>query len=111
MHEEQRGGFFGGFVIGALVGSVVAAMMMREESRDAMLGKMREASNLAKDASGDFRGKMHEMTAQWQGSAADLYERGRKVMENARANFGAAVDEGVARADEAREELGRKAEG
>lgn len=93
MSNENRGGFIGGFVVGALVGGAVAAVVTREETRDMFIGKAREASNFAADAT------------------SDLYERGRHVVENARSNFGAAVDEGVSRAEQIREELSRKAEG
>ena len=36
---------------------------------------------------------MTGVTSSWQESAADLYERGRQVVENARSNFNAAVEE------------------
>jgi hypothetical protein len=96
MSDDNRGGsgFFGGFLVGAIVGGAIAAFLIQEETRDLFVGKAREATNFAMDASGDLRGHVNDVTSQWQGSAADLYERGRQVVENARTNFDAAVDNG-----------------
>jgi gas vesicle protein len=107
-NEGQGGGFLAGFLVGAIVGGAVAVLLTQEETRDLLVGKAREAGNLAMDASGDLRGRLDDVTTQWQGSAADLYERGRQIVENARANIGEAVEEGSARAQEVREELGRR---
>lgn len=85
MSDDRGGsGFFGGFLLGAIVGGAVAAFLIQEETRDMFVGKAREATNFAMDASVDLRG-----------SAAELYERGRQVVENARTNFDAAVDAGA----------------
>ena len=114
MSNENRGGgggFFAGFVIGGLIGGAVAALLIQEEMRDMLVGKAREAGNLAMDATGDLRGKMTDYTASWQDSAADLYERGRRVVENARGTIDSAMSEGTSAADDARSELQRKAEG
>lgn len=119
MANEQRGGggFFGGFVIGATVGAVIALALTREDARDMLIGKAKEATNFAKDATGDLRGKVSDVrgkvsdaASQWQANASDLYERGRQVVDNARSNFGAAVDEGNVRADRLRDELQPKTE-
>jgi gas vesicle protein len=111
MSDDGRGGgFLGGFLLGAIVGGAVAVFLTQEETRDLLVGKAREASNFAVDASGDLRGHVSDVTSQWQESAADLYERGRSVVENARTNFNAAVDEGTERAQAQREELERKAD-
>jgi len=75
------GGFFTGFVLGAIAGGTVAMLLTQEETRDLLVGKAREAGNLAMDASGDLRGRY-----------ADLYERGRTIVENARATMGDATD-------------------
>ena len=100
MSDDGRGGgFFGGFLLGAIVGGAIAAFLIQEETRDLFVGKAREASNFAMDASGDLRGRVSDVTAQWQGSAAELYERGRQVVENARTNFDAAVDAGDRKAE------------
>ncbi|HTV94081.1 MAG TPA: YtxH domain-containing protein [Verrucomicrobiae bacterium] len=79
MDNENGGGSgaFAGFVLGVIVGAAVALLLTQEETRDLLVGKAREAGNLAMDASGDLRE-----------SAADLYERGRTIVENARATIG-----------------------
>jgi gas vesicle protein len=105
------GGFFVGLLIGAVVGGAAAVLLSQEETRDRLAGKAREAGNLAMDATGDLRGKVSDVTSQWQSSVSELYERGRQVVESARANIDAAVTEGKAAADEAADELQRKAEG
>lgn len=112
MNNENRGGggFFAGLLIGAVVGGAVAVLLTQEESRDLLVGKAREAGNFAMDATGDLRGKVGDMTSQWQNSAADLYERGKQVVENARSNFNAAVDEGQTSSTDLRDELQRKVE-
>ena len=112
MSDEGRSGngFFGGFLLGAIVGGAVAVFLTQEETRDLFVGKAREAGNFAVDASGDLRGRVNDVTSQWQSGASDLYERGRAVVENARTNFNAAVDEGTERARTQREELEHKAE-
>ncbi|HET9030721.1 MAG TPA: YtxH domain-containing protein [Candidatus Aquilonibacter sp.] len=111
MNDENRGGgFFAGFLLGAIVGGAVAVLLTQEETRDVLVGKAREAGNLAMDATDDLRGRVTDVTATWQESAAELYERGRQVVENARSNFDAAVEEGNASADSLREELERKAD-
>jgi gas vesicle protein len=76
------GGFFAGFVLGAIAGGAVAVLLTQEETRDLLVGKAREAGNLAMDASGDLRGRY-----------SDLYERGRTIVENARATMGDAADQ------------------
>jgi gas vesicle protein len=105
------GGFFAGFLVGAIVGGAAALLLTQEETRDLLAGKAREASNLAMDKTGDLRGKVSDVTSQWQSSVSELYERGRQVVENARASLDAAVAEGQATAEETRDELQRKAEG
>lgn len=82
MANEGRGsGFFGGFLIGATVGAAIAIALTREDARDMLIGKAKEATNFAKD-------RVADAATQWQANAADLYERGRQVVEDARSNFG-----------------------
>jgi gas vesicle protein len=107
-NEHQGGGFFAGFLLGAVAGAAVALMLTREETRDLLVGKAREAGNLAIDASGDLRGRLNDVASQWQGSAAELYERGKTIVENARSNITDAVDEGTASARDVRDELNRR---
>ena len=59
--------------------------------------KARDAGNFAKDATDDLRGKVGDVTSQWQSNVSELYERGRQVVESARANIDAAVAEGTGR--------------
>ncbi len=85
MANDRRGsGFFSGFVIGGAIGAAIAIALTREDARDLLVGKAKEASNFAKDATEDLRGKVADAAAQWQANANDLYERGREVVENAR---------------------------
>lgn len=99
------GGFLAGLIVGALVGGVAAVLLSQEETRDLLVGKAREAGNMAMDATGDLRGKVNDVTSQWQTGASDLYERGKQVVDGARSNFEAAVDEGRSTADKIRDDL------
>ena len=109
MSNGKGGGFFAGFLIGSIVGGAAAVLLTQEETRDLLVGKAREAGNLAKDATDDLRGKVGDVASQWQTGASDLYERGKHVVDSARANVDAAVDEGVNSAEQAREDLTRQA--
>ncbi|HTX55469.1 MAG TPA: YtxH domain-containing protein [Candidatus Acidoferrales bacterium] len=86
MSSDEGGGngsgFFAGFLLGAIAGGAVAMLLAQEETRDLLVGKAREAGNLAMDASGDLRGRY-----------ADLYERGRTIVENSRATMGDASEQ------------------
>ena len=56
---------------------------------------------MAKDATDDLaRQGRATWPPQWQSSASDLYERGKQVVDNARSNVGAAVDEGKSTAEQ-----------
>lgn len=105
------GGFFAGLLVGAVIGGVAAVLLTQEETRDRIAAKAREAGSFAMDATGDLRGRVGDVTSQWQSSVSELYERGRQVVDSARANIDAAVAEGQAAADETADELQRKAEG
>ena len=113
MSNEQHGGggFVAGLLVGAILGGAAAYFLTQEEARDLLVGKAREAGNFATDASGDLRGKVNDVASQWQSGAADLYERGRSVVENARSNMNDAVNDGVDAADHLRDQLHEKAEG
>ena len=105
------GGFFAGFLVGALAGAAAAVVLTQDEARDRLAGKAREAGDFAMGATEDLRDRVSDVTAQWQSSVSDLYERGRQVVESARANIDAAVSEGLDTAQETRDDLQRKAEG
>jgi gas vesicle protein len=111
MSNGKGGGFFVGFLIGAIVGGTAAVLLAQEDTRDIVVGKMREAGNFAKDATEDLRGKVGDVTSQWQSSASELYERGRQVVENARTTLDAAVEDGKDVAAQTRSELERQAGG
>jgi len=110
-NDKGGGGFLPGLVIGAIVGGAAAVMLTREETRDLLVGKAREAGNIAMDATGDIREKVTDVTSQLQSNASELYERGKQVVDNARTSIDAAVDTGKDAADSLRQELQRKAEG
>lgn len=93
--EAKGGGFFAGFLFGAVAGGALAYVITQEEARDVIVGKAREASNFAVDATGDLR---------------DLYARGKSVVENARSNINAAVDEGQTTADQLRKDLSQQSQ-
>jgi gas vesicle protein len=109
------GGFLPGLIIGAIVGGAAAVLLTQEDTRDLLVGKVREAGNAAMDATGDLRGKVNDASTQWQSTASELYERGKQVVDNARTNIDAAVDTGMDAAEslrqELQQELQRKAEG
>jgi gas vesicle protein len=105
------GGFFAGLFVGAVIGGTAAVLLTQEEARDRLAGKAKEAGDFAMGATDDLRGKVNDVTAQWQSSVSELYERGRQVVESARANIDAAVAEGRAAAEETADDLQRKAEG
>jgi gas vesicle protein len=105
------GGFFAGFLIGAVVGGAAAVLLTQEDARDRLADKAREAGGMAMGATDDLRGRVGDVTSQWQSNVSELYERGRQVVENARANLDAAVAEGQSSAQETHDELERKAEG
>ena len=62
MNEEQQNnngsaqprgnGFIGGFVAGAIAGAILAYVIMQEDARDLIVGKAREAGEMAKDLNG-----------------------------------------------------------
>ena len=108
--REGGGGFFTGFLLGAIVGGALAYFITQEEARDAIVGKAREAGNYAMDATGDLRGRVSEAATSFQANAADLYARGKTVVDNARSNVDAAVDEGRSTSDRLRTDLSAESE-
>jgi len=69
--QPRGNGFIGGFVAGAIAGAILAYVIVQEDARDLIVGKAREAGEMAKDATGDLR---------------DLYQRGKDVVDSARSN-------------------------
>jgi hypothetical protein len=109
-NDRGGGGFFAGFIVGVIAGGVLAYLITQEEARDVIVGKAREAGNFAMDATGDLRGKVTDAASSLQANAADLYARGKSVVDNARSNISAAVDEGQTTADLLRDELSRESQ-
>jgi gas vesicle protein len=109
--DNGGGGFFTGFLVGAVVGGAAAVLLAQEETRERFAGKAREAGDFAMGATGDLRGKVNDVTSQWQSSVSELYEKGKQVVDSARANIDAAVAEGKSTAEQTRDDLQRKAEG
>jgi gas vesicle protein len=109
MGNGKGGGFFAGFLIGSIVGGAAAVLLTQEDTRDLLVGKAREAGNVAKDATDDLRGKVTDVASQWQSNASDLYTRGKQVVDSARANVDAAVDEAKSSAQQTREDLAQQA--
>ena len=112
--ERQNGGFASGFFVGALVGAAAAMLLAPQagtETRELLKGKAREAGDLVNERTGDLRGKVSEkvttIAGDLQASAGDLYSKGRKLVDDARSNIDAAVDEGKNAADGTRSELER----
>ena len=113
MSENNKGGgggFFPGFLLGAMIGGVAAYLIMQEEARDMIVGKAREAGNYAIDATGDLRGRVSDVASSVQANAADLYTRGKSVVDNARSNVDAAVEEGKSTASDLRDELSKQSQ-
>jgi gas vesicle protein len=98
---ERGGGFVAGFVLGALAGVVLAMLVTPqsgEDTRDLLAAKAREAAERARDVAGDVGDKM-------PGGAGDLLERGRSIVEAARARIDSAISEGRNAADRQRDQL------
>ena len=86
-------GFVTGLLFGALIGAGVAMILAPqtgEDTRDFLRAKGREASGRVRDVAGDTN---------------DLLERGRKIVEEAKARIDASVGEGKAAADQQRTTL------
>jgi uncharacterized protein YcfJ len=94
---KRQGGFGAGFLVGAIAGGVIAYVVGHEEARDAILGKVKNTGNFAAGVTTDVRQ-----------TAAELYTRGKTVVDNARSNITAAVDEGQETAERLRDDLSRE---
>ena len=90
-------GFLTGLLFGALIGAGVAMILAPqtgEDTRDLLRAKAREASGRVRDAADDVGT-----------STGDLLERGRKIVEEAKARIDASVDEGKSAAEQQRSTL------
>jgi len=95
------GGFVAGLFIGLLAGTVlamIAAPQSGEETRDLLRAKAREAADRTRDTAGDISQSV-------SGTTNDLLERGRSIVDQARARVDASIAEGIDAADQLRNEL------
>ncbi|GAC1426600.1 MAG: hypothetical protein NVSMB5_21180 [Candidatus Velthaea sp.] len=94
-------GFLTGLLLGGLLGATVAMILAPqagEDTRDLLRAKAREVSGRARDAAEDVAGGVST-------SAGDLLERGKQIVEDARARFDGAVTDGKDAAAEQRSTL------
>ena len=103
MADDAPGG--GGFVTGLLLGllggatlAMISAPHSGEDTRDVLRAKAREAADRARDTAGDVGEAL-------SGQTNELLERGRAIVEIARARVDRAVAEGVDAAEQTRNEL------
>ena len=95
------GGFLAGLFIGLLAGTVlamIAAPQSGEDTRDLLRAKAREAADRTRDTAGDISQTV-------SGTTSDLLERGRSIVDQARARVDASIAEGVDAAEQHRSEL------
>ena len=107
---EHQGGFASGFFIGALAGAALALVLTPQkgtETRELLKERAKEASDLVSERTEDLRGKVSSIATDLQAGASDLYTKGRKLVDEARANVDTAVEEGKTAAEGTRSELER----
>lgn len=95
--ERGGGGFVGGLLIGLLAGTALAmitAPKTGEDTRETLRIKAAEGARVAGDV-GDSLGSQTN----------ELLERGRAIVERARARVDGAVAEGIVAAEQQRNEL------
>jgi gas vesicle protein len=103
-HDQSSsggGGFVTGLLLGLLAGAtlaMIAAPQSGEDTRDVLRAKAREAADRARDTAGD-------VTQTVAGKTNELLERGRTIVEQARARVDGAVAEGIDAAEQQRSEL------
>jgi len=99
--RSSPAGFVTGVFLGLLAGTIlamVAAPQSGEETRDLLRAKAREAVERTRDTAGDVSETVG-------GTANDLVERGRRIVERARARVDASIAEGTDAAENHRREL------
>jgi gas vesicle protein len=95
------GGFVTGLLLGLLAGAtlaMIAAPQSGEDTRDVLRARAREAADRARDTAGDVSETV-------TGKTNELLERGRAIVEQARARVDGAVAEGIDAAEQQRNEL------
>jgi len=99
--DEGGSGFVPGLLLGLLAGAALAmitAPKSGEDTRVTLRAKAREAADLARDRAGDVSETL-------SGQTNELLERGRIIVERARARVDGAVAEGMDAAEHQRNEL------
>jgi len=99
--EGSGGGFVTGLLLGLLAGTtlaMIAAPQSGEDTRNTLRAKAREAADRARDTAGDVSESL-------SGQTNELLERGRIIVERARARVDGAVAEGMDAAEQQRNEL------
>ena len=94
-------GFITGLLFGVLAGAtlaMIAAPQSGEDTRDLLRAKAREAADKARDTVGDVSESV-------TGSTTELLERGRAIVDEARARLDTAVADGKDAAERQRTEL------
>ena len=98
MKSQQSGaGFVSGFLLGGIVGAAVALLLTPrtgEEARDTLL-----------DRGIVLKGKAEEVATKAREEADDILARGKTVLQDQRARFREAVEEGKGAAAEKKAEL------
>ena len=99
--NASGGGFVTGLLLGLLAGATLAmisAPQSGEDTRDILRARAREAADRTRDAAGDVSETL-------SGQTNELLERGRLIVERARARVDGAVAEGMEAAEQTRNEL------
>jgi gas vesicle protein len=99
--DATGGGFVTGLLLGLLAGvtlAMIAAPHSGEDTREVLRAKAREAGNQALEGAGAVSDAV-------TGTTNALLERGRAIVESARARVDGAVAEGMEAADQTRNEL------
>jgi gas vesicle protein len=110
MAADRGSGFFAGLIIGAVAGGALALLLAQDDVRDLIVGKAREAGNVARDAGEDVREKVGGIASRWQSELSELYRKGKDVLDQARGTVTASVEEARAEIDRLKEELRRAAD-
>lgn len=99
--DASGSGFVTGLLLGLLAGAtlaMIASPQNGDETRAALAAKAREAADRARDVAGDVGETV-------SGHTNELVERGRAIVEGARARVDGAIAEGMEAAEQQRNEL------
>lgn len=99
--ESGGSGFAIGLLLGLLAGAalaIVSAPQSGEDTRDLLKAKARETADRARDTADD-------LSATLTGTTTELIERGRSIVDTARARIDGAISEGLDAAAAQKSEL------